>query len=214
MLRTLHSTRWLVPLGLHLALGSLARFGLAQQPLAFAINTAAVTADTDVVVTASYAGVSRSATIKVKAPVTIEGKVRLEAAVNSIQPVTFEFRPQDGGAPIVRTRVLHADGSFSFANVPPLAFRIAVKGHKWLQKVISVDASAGSVSGISVSLPAGDVVEDNSVDSADLSAMADAFFTAPGDALWNENADLNCDGTVEITDLGLLADNFNKSGDP
>ena len=42
---------------------------------------------------------------------------------------------------------------------------------------------------------------------------ADAFHTWPVYASGNANADLNCDGIVNILDLGLLADNFGKSGD-
>ena len=30
----------------------------------------------------------------------------------------------------------------------------------------------------------------------------------------DENADLTCDGKVDILDLGLMADNFGKAGDP
>jgi len=77
-----------------------------------------------------------------------------------------------------------------------------------------VDLSDGDVSGVTATLLPGDVNNDNSVDIADLSALADAFYTGPNDPFWNPQADLNCDGGVNITDLSLLADYFFTSGDP
>ena len=91
---------------------------------------------------------------------------------------------------------------------------MAIKGSKWLQKVVSVDASNGDVNGLSATLLPGDVNGDNRVDISDLGLLADAFNTTPDDASWNENADLDCDGKVDIADLGLLSDNFNSAGDP
>ena len=54
----------------------------------------------------------------------------------------------------------------------------------------------------------------NSIGLDDLGLLADAFDTAPGDSLWNEAADLNCDGVVGLDDLGILAYNFDTAGDP
>jgi hypothetical protein len=181
---------------------------------AFTINTAAVAADTTVVLKATYGGVSKAAKIKVKAPVAVQGKVLLEKVVNSVQPINFEFRPQDGTASFVLNQTLAADGSFSFSGIPARVYKVAVKGHKWLQKVVDVDATGGAVSGLSINLLAGDVKEDNKVDINDLGVLASAFGSTPVSVNWNDNADLNCDGKVNITDLGLLANNYGKHGDP
>jgi hypothetical protein len=50
------------------------------------------------------------------------------------------------------------------------------------------------------------------VDINDLGERADAFGTTPASPDWNEDADLNCDGKVDILDPGLLADNYGKKG--
>jgi subtilisin family serine protease len=181
---------------------------------AFNIETAAVTADTTVTVTAAYGGVTKTASIKVKTPVTVKGKVLLEGVVNSAQPINFEFRPQDGTASFNKTATLAADGSFSFSGIPARVYKVAVKGHKWLQHLVTVDPTLGTVSNLTINLLAGDIREDNKVDINDLGVLASAFGSTPSSGSWNEAADLNCDGKVDITDLGLLSNNYGKTGDP
>jgi plastocyanin len=141
----------------------------------------------------------------------ISGQINLQSAVNAAQPITFEFR---GGAGVfTRTITLAADGSYSL-SMPPNATSLAIKGSKWLRKVITVDPSAGDATGVNVTLLPGDINNDNTVNIADLGMLADTFNLTPSSPKWNANADLNCDGVVNILDLGLLADNFGKSGDP
>ena len=76
-----------------------------------------------------------------------------------------------------------------------------------------MDATKGSVSGITATLPAGDVDDNNRVDLDDLGFLALAFDTKPGDELYNSQADMNCDGLVGLDDLGLLSLNFDTAGD-
>jgi hypothetical protein len=180
----------------------------------FAINTTEVATDTSVTVTATYGGVTKTASIKVKTPVALKGKVLLEGVVNSAQPINFEFRPQDGTASFNKTATLAADGSFSFSGIPARVYKVAVKGHKWLQKLVSVDSTLGTVSNLTINLLAGDVKEDNKVDINDLGVLASAYGSTPVSGNWNEEADLNCDGKVNIADLGLLSNNYGKTGDP
>ena len=66
----------------------------------------------------------------------------------------------------------------------------------------------------SATLNPGDVVENNAVDLDDLGALSLAFDTDPTSDLWNETADLNCDGVVGLDDLGLLSLYFDTAGDP
>jgi len=147
-------------------------------------------------------------------PPGIAGTILLQASEDLAQPITFAFRPKNGGAAITRQQTLGPDGSFVFDDVPAGDYNLAVKGKKWLRTVAPVDAASGDAYGIVILLPTGDVNNDNSVDIQDLSLMADAFFTAPGDTSWNPNADLNGDDTVDIADLSLLADNFFTEGAP
>jgi hypothetical protein len=145
--------------------------------------------------------------------VTISGKITLQSCVNSAQPLTLQFRPACGSA-FTRDVTLAGDGSFRVTDIPNSAYSLAIKGSKWLQRVIPVDASGGDVPGVTATLLPGDVNGDNRVNILDLGLLADAFNATPSSSKWNANADLNCDDRVNITDLGLLADNFNKTGDP
>jgi hypothetical protein len=149
------------------------------------------------------------------APGAVSGKITLEGCVNSAQPLTFAFRPTGGGAALTFTQTLATDGSFSLSGIPIGTYNLAVKGSRWLQKVVkNISVSANGASGVNVTLPAGDINNDNKVDILDLSLLADAYNATPASPKWNANADLNGDGKVNIVDLGLLANNFGKSGDP
>src|SRR5262249_11443753 len=91
--------------------------------------------------------------LDVLAPVTVTGKVTLKGVVNSQQPITFTFRPVGGGDAVVRETTLGSDGSFTLNNVPAWRWDVAVKGSKWLQKVIpNADMSGGDISGVMVAL--------------------------------------------------------------
>jgi minor extracellular serine protease Vpr len=57
---------------------------------------------------------------------------------------------------------------------------------------------------------AGDVNADGKVDMKDISIVAKAFGTMPGDGRWNANADVNNDGKVDMKDISAVAKNFGK----
>ena len=113
-----------------------------------------------------------------------------------------------------RTTALSATGAFAFSDIPPADYNLAMKGAKWLRKVVLVTASAGNVSGIAVTLTAGDANNDNKVGLDDLGILSNAFDTKKGDKLFDDRADLNCDGRVDLDDLGLLSLHFDEIGDP
>jgi hypothetical protein len=149
-------------------------------------------------------------------PVSISGTITLKSCQNQKDiPLRFQFRPMDGSPAFELTAFLAADGSYTIPDVLPKNYNLAIKGSRWLQKVVmGVNASGGSVTGVNATLLPGDINNDNKVNLTDLGLLADAFNTDPTSTRWNADADLNCDGKVNITDLGLLADNFNKIGDP
>jgi kumamolisin len=144
---------------------------------------------------------------------TVSGTVTLPDCVNMAQTLSFEFRPQTGSTNFTVTQALTASGGFSL-TVPRASYKLAIKGSKWLQKVVAADASGGAVSGLAVTLPAGDINNDNAVNIVDLGLMADTFGKSQGQTGFNPNADLNCDNKVDIFDLGILADFFGQNGDP
>lgn len=92
-------------------------------------------------------------------------------------------------------------------------YDLAIKGTKWLQKVVRINAVENAY-GLEVVLAGGDANDDNVVNIDDLGILANAFNTSPGDPSYDARADLSCDGQVDIDDLGILANNFNTQGDP
>ena len=149
-----------------------------------------------------------------RATFSVSGTVTLDSCVNMAQPIRFEFRPNDGSAPFTRTATLASNGNFTLNNVFSGSYKLAIKGVKWLQKVVNVDTSLTNVTGVKATLLPGDINDDNLIGLDDLGLLADAFDTKPGDALWNPNADLNCDGVAGLDDLGILANYFDMVGDP
>jgi hypothetical protein len=63
---------------------------------------------------------------------------------------------------------------------------------------------------VKVTIP-GDISGDFRCDLSDLTLLAKAYNTKPGDARWNPNADINGDGTCGLSDLTIMASNYNKS---
>jgi nitrous oxidase accessory protein NosD len=57
----------------------------------------------------------------------------------------------------------------------------------------------------------GDINGDGTVDMLDVSIVADAFLSNPGDPHWNPDADINYDGTVDMADVSIVIDHFMES---
>jgi streptogramin lyase len=145
---------------------------------------------------------------------TVSGRVTLQAAVNQMQPLTFEFRPTNGGQPFQRTITLNANRTFSLSGIPRNTYNLWIKGAKWLASVTPVNAQNGDVNTVLVTLLAGDANNDNFCDVFDLDLLIQAFNSIPGDGNWDERADFNCDDSVDVFDLDLLIRNFNLEGEP
>jgi hypothetical protein len=144
---------------------------------------------------------------------TISGNVALQDSMNPAQTLTFEFRPTAGGPNLLREATMTNTGVFSFSDIPSANYTLAIKGTKWLQKVVPANGATANVTTISVTLPAGDVNNDNYCDILDLDTLLQAFDSAPGDPTWNPNADLNDDSMTDILDLDLLLQNFDTQGE-
>jgi Regulator of chromosome condensation (RCC1) repeat len=142
----------------------------------------------------------------------IQGSVILQNSACSNIPIRFQFRPVNG-TPFERTVLAGPLGLFSFTNVPPGEYDVAVKGSKWLQRTIHVNTTNNNILNLRIFLLTGDANDDNSVDVLDLDALIQAFDTVEGDANWNGNADFNCDESVDVLDLDVLIQNFDLQGD-
>jgi hypothetical protein len=180
----------------------------------FAINTFNVVADTNVVLSATYGGVTINAAMTVKVPVTVSGTISLQEIVDSQQNIVFTFQPTDGAPDFERQAVLTATGGYSFNNIPARQYTVHIKGDKWLARNIAVNATAGNVNNANASLLGGDANNDNSVDIFDLDLLIQAFNSVEGDPNFLVGTDLNCDGAADVFDLNILITNFNSVGDP
>src|SRR5205085_509979 len=75
----------------------------------------------------------------------VQGNVALQSAVCSGENIRFEFRPQPNGTPIIRNLAAGPLGVFTFIDIPPGTYDVAIKGSKWLQRVVhNVTTSANN----------------------------------------------------------------------
>lgn len=77
-------------------------------------------------------------------------------------------------------------------------------GNAWSQNKIATQSKQ-----IRITI-AGDINVDGEVSLPDLTLLARAYNTKPGDKNWNLKADINGDGQVDLSDLAILARNYNK----
>ena len=92
------------------------------------------------------------------------------------------------------------------------------KGDMWLRatKTIWYNMHTGFYlfnSGNTVTVKAGDTVEDNTVDIADYSAFSAAYNSVPGDSNWTILADYDGDDEVGSGDYAIFNANYGLSGD-
>ena len=187
----------------------------------FLINTTSVTTQTVALITARANGIARSQGLTLTPPpttATISGVITLDSIASNAaaQSVTFEFRPTTGGAKQTYMVALGTDGSFSLSKIPFAKYSVWIKGAKWLAQVVSVDATPGDVSGVSVTLPGGDADNNNTVDVLDFGILVNAYGTDSkvAGSGYDNNADFNCDGVVDVLDFGILVNNYGASGAP
>jgi hypothetical protein len=147
---------------------------------------------------------------------TVQGRVELQALVSYALPwpLTFTFRPLDGGAPIVRSVGVGPDGFYRLYSVPPGVYTLHVKGARYLGANVPVSTMTGDIEIPDVLfLRTGDADDNNIVDVDDLSLFIQAFDAVPGDANWNPNTDFDGNGVVDVDDLHLFIINFDSEGD-
>jgi hypothetical protein len=132
----------------------------------------------------------------------------LEGCLNPAQNMQFQFLMPDGTVGYTTAARLDADFNFILPYIPAGFPQVALKGDKWLQKVVPVSGDE-----MNLRFLAGDMNNDNSADVFDLDLLIQAFNTTREDRSYNEKADLTCDGSVDIFDLGLLIQNFNTTGE-
>ncbi len=159
-------------------------------------------------------------------PVYLEGMQTGQSLITT-QPFTVEI---SGGPPansstvgsgnvITQSFVLKKCGnSFPYISVPAGVYTVRVKGPLWLEEAINnVKVLDGaSTNAGSLTLPAGDANNDNSVDSSDFNILIGAYNSSldtPGSG-YDTRADFNQDRSVDSSDFTLLIGEFNNVGAP
>jgi sugar lactone lactonase YvrE len=147
------------------------------------------------------------------ATATVSGIITLESSQNSAQLLTFEFRPRPTGTAFTRTQTLSNGGAFGFNDIPLGDYDVAIKGTKWLRKIVRVNASAGDVTNVAVTLKAGDITNDNVVDITDLLTLIAHYNAVSPSSNYLDAADLDNNGSNDIGDLLLLISRYNHIGE-
>ncbi len=102
--------------------------------------------------------------------------------------------------------VIRPNGEFAIP-VPAAALDLAAKPGHWLRRVVPIDATNGSVSGIEITLENGDAERNNVVNIRDLNAIFLSFGEGPSPN------DLDGGGSVDMHDLTIVVMNFGMAGD-
>jgi len=144
--------------------------------------------------------------IIVEAPTgTITGVVNLQGRAND-SGAQIRVVPGGYGATTVAT------GAFTVTDVPEgSGYTVFAEMARYLDaEKTGVTVVGGSVTNVgTVTLPGGDVNDDDYIDIADLAAIGGIFGTAVDPATTRQ--DINYDGWVDILDLVLAAGNYNLS---
>jgi hypothetical protein len=150
--------------------------------------------------------------------ILVSGDVALQnfAASPTGVPVTLLFHPAGSSAVVdSESAILDGSGHFSVTtSAPPGIYDISVKAPHWLrQKLANVPVTLQGASGLTYSLPNGDVNNDNAVTLGDFAGLRSAYGSSSGDPNWNAMADLNGDGAVTLGDFAILRGNYGRQGD-
>lgn len=108
------------------------------------------------------------------------------------------------------------NGYFELRNIPAATTELNVKISKnsfltrEIQNVKVTGSGLGSAAA-PVEVWAGDLVQDDAINIADVMQLANYFNSKPSDSNNSVNADLNKDGAVNIGDVMIIAQHFNTS---
>lgn len=137
------------------------------------------------------------------------GYFGFEGSTDPSQTVEIQFLLGDGNVGYTTYARTDNEGGFLLPAAPAGFPMVAVKGDKWLRKIMPVVPDKP----LDVVLPAGDANGDNSIDVLDLDILIKHFDTSRGSELYDIGGDLNCDGWIDVFDLDLLIRNFDLMGD-
>ena len=169
-----------------------------------------------------------SKTLQVGTTTTVSGTVTLQSYMGTepglpIPTLTFVLTPNGAtsGGPITATfqptpvaSPPNSNFTYMLTGVPPGTYTLGVKGPIWEREDAPVNTTSSSQTGVNVTLPAGDVNNDNNIDGTDFAILSGAYGSKKNDGNFNQNADLNGDGFVDGTDFAILSGNYGTMGKP
>lgn len=107
-----------------------------------------------------------------------------------------------------------ADGNFSAAVSETGSHDLYLKVDGYLAKVSAgVDIALGANAVAFGAITPGDITGNNAIGIGDFSGISTAYGTDEGDSAYNELADFNCDGTINIQDYSSFSSNYGSVGD-
>jgi hypothetical protein len=129
----------------------------------------------------------------------------LTGQVLASKPVTVSL--YDASNTLISTTAANTNGTFSL-NAPAGSYTVIATASGFLSSQGSVTLTAGNTSTMpAISLLAGDIDGNKVIDQFDALTIGMSYNTATPAA-----ADLNNDGTINVLDLELLAENYRVTG--
>ena len=124
---------------------------------------------------------------------------------------TIVLRKPDGTVLQTSSAVLDSSGNYSLLTEYEGTMEMLVRVPRWLRKKASINV-AGNVTS-NFTLTNGDADANNSVNLFDYTVLDCAYGTRPGDAGWNQMADLDGGNTVDSFDYMIEDMYFGQTGD-
>ena len=129
----------------------------------------------------------------------------LNGQVLASKPVTITVL--DAGNVVVGTETVSGDGTFSL-DVPAGTYTVVASASGFLRAQASVTITDGTTTTLpDITLLAGDIDGNDVIDQFDAMTIGMSYNTTTPAA-----ADLNNDGTINVLDLELLAQNYRETG--
>jgi hypothetical protein len=152
-------------------------------------------------------GATDGTLIVVPPPSTVQGNVYLQGRTDHSGA---EICAWDGGI-IVDCALTAADGYYELPVLPG-TYDVSAAMDRYLDSErLGEVVSVGPYPLPDLTLLGGDSNDDCAVDILDLTFMGARYGLSSGDLGWDERADINADGTINIQDLVLAGGNFNAS---
>ncbi|HRF59373.1 MAG TPA: hypothetical protein PLH94_05595 [Fimbriimonadaceae bacterium] len=142
-------------------------------------------------------------------PVTATGQILFNNYV-AATPSSVNFQWYDTSSNLVAQQVEAVDPAGNFvADTPATAgvYQMSMKTGTWLRRTLTIDTTAGNVTGLVFNLVNGDANNDNFINSDDFDILV-ANFGGPG-----PDGDFDGSGSVDSDDFDILVANFGTDGD-